>query len=144
MAGLTTFTLRAWPTLPESVPLHFGFNGRPDAWGGAGSLAVLLALSWGLYLALSLVQRIPHHYNYPVPVTAENARRLYLLGRQLVFGLKLILMAAFAVLICAIVMIARGQLRSLSVWYLPGVLLSVGLVLGIGIVRMTRARAGDP
>jgi uncharacterized membrane protein len=143
MIGMVAFALWVWPTLPESVPTHFGLGGRPDAWGRADSLGFLLALSLAFYVALSLVQRIPHLYNYPVPVTAENARRLYLLGRQLVLAMKVIVSGSFAALFCAIVMIARGQLTSLSVWFLPGVLLAVGAVLGIGTARMMR-RAGIP
>ena len=31
----------AWPTLPATVPSHFGLSGRPDAYSGKGSLLIL-------------------------------------------------------------------------------------------------------
>lgn len=139
MAGLVVFALRAWPTLPASVPVHFGVSGRADAWGGRDSLLALLGLSFAFYAGLSVLERFPHRYNYPVPVTAENAPRLYLLGRQLILTLKVLLSASFAALFGAVVMISRGQLTTLTGWYLPTVLVSLGIVLAFAIVKMMRA-----
>jgi hypothetical protein len=139
MAALVVFALRAWSTLPQSVPVHFGVNGQVDAWGGRDSLLALLGLSVAFYAGLSVLERFPHVYNYPVPVTTANAARLYVLGRQLIVAVKVILSASFAALFAAVVLISRGQLATLTGWYLPTIVVSLGIVLAFTIVKMTRA-----
>lgn len=139
MAGLVVFALRAWPTLPASVPVHFAVDGEVDAWGGKGSLLALLGLCFVFYAGLSVLERFPHIYNYPVPVTVENAPRLYLLGRQLMLALKVLISVSFAALFAAVVLVAQGEWATLTAWFLPAVVGSLGVVLCLGIVKMTRA-----
>jgi hypothetical protein len=44
--------LRAWDTLPEVIPTHFGATGRPNRWGGrwqAWILPVLALICYGVF-----------------------------------------------------------------------------------------------
>lgn len=61
----------AWPRLPDRVPLHFGLDGLPDAWGarsfwawfGLPALAVVMS---GMMFALSAyMRRHPRLVNLP-------------------------------------------------------------------------------
>ena len=66
----------SWPALPASVPSHFGVSGRPDAYGGKGTLiflAVLAVLAVAFAIGFALLCRYPWTYNYPWVITEENA-----------------------------------------------------------------------
>lgn len=68
MAGLA---LWAWPRLPDTIPVHFGIDGRPDGWADR-SLASWFLLP-GVALALTalmgafrvLIRRYPRMVNLP-------------------------------------------------------------------------------
>ncbi|MET0411114.1 MAG: hypothetical protein ABW217_07445, partial [Polyangiaceae bacterium] len=60
------------------------------------------------------------------------------LGRQLIVAVKVLLSASFAALFAIVVLISRGQLATLTGWYLPSVVVSLGIVLALTIVKMMR------
>jgi hypothetical protein len=45
--------LRAWSSLPDEVPAHFGFSGRPDRWGGRWQVWVIPVVALVIYGAFS-------------------------------------------------------------------------------------------
>ncbi len=45
--------LRAWSSLPEEIPVHFGFSGRPDGWGGRWQAWIVLCVALVIYAAFS-------------------------------------------------------------------------------------------
>jgi len=48
-----------WPTLPEMVPTHFGFDGQPNDWSHRSSLIFIIAgLLVGIYLLLTFIPAI--------------------------------------------------------------------------------------
>ena len=93
-----------------------------------------------LYLGLSLVERFPHTYNYPIVVTEQNAPRLYVFGRQVVLALKVIAIGSLTFVFHTSVQVARGEATGLSAWFLPASLGSLVAVLGVMMVRMLRMR----
>ena len=104
-------------------------------------LWVLPIVGLVMYVSLTVLERFPHIYNYPVAVTNENARELYTLGRRWLSVTKTILTASLGFAFYATVQTARGQLRGLSQWYLPVLLLTLSAVTGVVLVRMWRTRS---
>lgn len=76
-------TVWGWSHLPAIIPTHYDVAGRPNSYGGKGSLLTLPILSICLAILLTFVSRFPHRYNYPWQITAENAPRQYYLARLL-------------------------------------------------------------
>ena len=77
-----------WAVLPDRIPIHFGYRVLADAWGDKVTIWILPAVAAIIFAVLTAVSRYPHTFNYPVPITSENARRQYLLGRGLLVWLK--------------------------------------------------------
>ena len=50
----TLLLLRAWNALPDEIPVHFGFTGRPDRWGGRWQAWIVPLVALVIYLAFSL------------------------------------------------------------------------------------------
>ena len=116
--------------LPGRVPLHFGLGGQPDRWGSVRELMLVPVIALALYALLSFVARIPHHYNYPVTITPQNAERQYFLARRLIFALRAVLVWVFLVLFWRTRQVAVGEAPGLSPVFFY---LSVGLI-GVCIV----------
>lgn len=117
-----------WSSLPERVPSHFGAGGDPDAYGSKGNVLTPALLSVALYLLFTLVQRIPpRFYNYPVQINADNALAQYSLARACVVAVKAAISVMLACGTWLTVQAALGHRQGLGSWFLPGVLLVVGL-----------------
>lgn len=98
LIGLIVVAIWGWLILPAIVPTHFNISGQPDAYSSKSALLILpviLLLAYGL---LTLVERFPHTYNYPIAITAENAPRQYRLARMLLVWLKLEILAVGIIL----------------------------------------------
>ncbi len=80
--------IRFWGAAPDSVPEHFGRDGRPDSFGDKRILLLMPAVSIVFYIVFSGLQRIPHALNYIWKITPANAYRQYELMRLLIASLK--------------------------------------------------------
>ena len=140
LLGWLAYTASVWSTLPERVPTHFGVSGAVDAWGGRLSVLILPLVGSSLYLVLSVLQRFPRFYNYPVRVTAQNAATLYRLGRQLLLWVKVLTTCTLAFLFGTIVSVARGETPGLTPLFVPLLLLPLIGVTSVLVLRMRRAK----
>lgn len=78
LLGILSFALWAWPRLPERIPVHFGIDGRPDAWDEPGlwSWFFLPALAAVLTLLMDWLPRFmarhPRWVNLPNGIRLED------------------------------------------------------------------------
>ena len=78
LLGILSFALWAWPRLPERIPVHFGIDGRPDAWDEPGlwSWFFLPALAAFLTLLMDWLPRFmarhPRWVNLPNGIRLED------------------------------------------------------------------------
>jgi uncharacterized membrane protein len=141
LVTLLAYAAYVWPELPATVPTHFGIAGPPDAWGSRASLLALPTLAMAFFLALTILERIPHRYNYPIEVTAANAPRMYALGRRLVLSVKLMLVLVFGFTFRTAADVALGKVTGIPGWFLPVVLgVTAGVIL-VTVVTMSRLRS---
>jgi hypothetical protein len=143
MVALVGYAFIVWPSLPARVPVHFGVSGPPDAWGSRATLAMLPAVAVALYLGLSVGQRFPHTYRFPVAVTPGNAARLFAVGRRLILALKAVTCAVLGYLFWLSVDIAQGRSAALPVWFFPATVASIAAVVGTAMFKMKRATTDD-
>lgn len=121
------------------VPTHMNAAGEPDAWGsGKGSLLILVMLGCGIPAVLAGLRRAPHTFNYPADITAENAPRMYRLGRELVALMGTAVAWTFAGILVSFALVSARIVPS-APWGLP---FSMAITFGpllVYIVRMRRA-----
>ena len=115
---------RAWASLPSTIPVHYGFSGQPDAWGGKVELLALPVVSVLLYLGLTWLARYPHKLNYPRTITERNAEQQYRLAKSLVGSVKALLIWLFTAISWQTIRVAVGQTGGLGGAF-------VALILGI-------------
>ncbi len=132
----------AYSTLPQEVPVHFGFGGKPTRYGGKTTffiLSALFSIAPVIFLLITkyrftLINRHPYLVNLPAFFTnltkIPEKRRSFWINRYfegvLVLGLVLTL-----TLFIMEVGIYLGELSGkLPLWFLPfSLLLPLGLIL---------------
>jgi uncharacterized membrane protein len=117
IAGLFVLT-KYWAALPQIIPTHFGFSGQADSWGSKSTLLALSAVTVVMYLALTLLSRVPHIYNYACDITEQNSEFQYRNSRRLMLCLKAEVTAIFAYMQFRLVLIALGKASGMGMlWF---------------------------
>ncbi|MCX6209744.1 MAG: DUF1648 domain-containing protein [Bacteroidetes bacterium] len=75
--------------LPDIIPIHFDFAGKPDNYGSKFTLFILPFIISLVFILFSYLCKRPHIFNYPSKITNENAVRLYSIATQMLRALKL-------------------------------------------------------
>ena len=63
--------------LPQIIPSQIDSNGNIDGHGPKGFIFLLPTISILMYVLISVVIKNPHWFNFPYPITEENAERQY-------------------------------------------------------------------
>ncbi|HNX85393.1 MAG TPA: DUF1648 domain-containing protein [Bacteroidales bacterium] len=108
-----------FPRLPGRIPSHFDAAGYPDEWDGKSSLWGLAAIAFFIYTLLTLLNLIPHRFNFPVRITPNNALRQYTMAIRLVRYLKGTLVWMFFYIQWSILRVALFNSSGMGEWFLP-------------------------
>ncbi|HIK28865.1 MAG: DUF1648 domain-containing protein [Oscillatoriaceae bacterium SKW80] len=117
--------LRSFPTLPPTIPIHFGLSGKPDVWGARQTLWLFPTLNIILYLGITITSQFPHTFNYPVAITQQNALKQYQIAFSLLLWLKLEIIWLFTFIEWKMIQVAIGVSQGLGIAFLPVMLLLV-------------------
>lgn len=118
---LASFLLTAisWPSLPGTVPVHFGLNGQVDRYGTHAWLWFPFLFSVGIFALLTAVRRFPQLYNLPVS-RSDPRRPAYEAAASEMIGQLAAALTWMGTLLCfAEIQGARGRLGALSLWIFP-------------------------
>lgn len=130
--GITVGILVAYPGLPDIIPTHIGVSGAADDWGPKLSILVLAGVMLALSIGLALLSARPRIFNYPIPVTEDNAQAVYREGERMMVWVLLALQAIYLGLAVSVVNAGGGAVIAI------GAVAMVGAVV-LGIIRLLRA-----
>ena len=128
-------TITHFSDLPDTIPTHFNATGEADGFGSKASIIGLPLIATLLFIGLTVLNRYPHIFNYPSPVTQDNALRLYTLATRMLRYLKLVLLVVFGGIELMTIQHATGKGAGLGVWFLPLTLVLVFLPLIYFVVK---------
>ncbi|MEG4503201.1 DUF1648 domain-containing protein [Microcoleus sp. F6_B4] len=132
--------VKFWAVLPDRIPIHFNYRGLADAWGDKVTIWIVPAVAAILFAVLTAVSRYPHTFNYPVPITSENARRQYLLARGLLAWLKAQMCWLLAFVVRQQILVALGNAQRFSIELLLGLLVLIFGTVGVYLFKAYSAR----
>ncbi|MEP6489989.1 DUF1648 domain-containing protein [Microcoleus vaginatus GB2-A3] len=132
--------VKFWAVLPDRIPIHFGLGGLPDAWGDKVTIWIVPAVAAIIFAVLTAVSRYRHTFNYPVPITSENARRQYLLGRSLLVWLKAEICWLLAFVVRQQILVALGNAQRFSVELVLGIIVLIFGTVGVYLLKAYSAR----
>ncbi len=81
------------------MPKHFNVFGQPDSYANKNIIWFLPALGLILYIGMTILNKYPHVFNYPIKLTNENAEKLYKIGTKTIRFLKIVIIISFAYLV---------------------------------------------
>ena len=139
LIALWGWTITHYSTLPDTIPTHFNGAGEADGFGSKVSIIALPVIATLLFIGLTVLNRYPHSFNYPSPVTQDNALRLYTLATRMLRYLKLVLLVVFGGIEFMTIQNATGKASGLGVWFLPLTLVLVFLPLIYFVVKSVQA-----
>ena len=130
------YLVSVWNTLPEQVPIHFNAKGEVDGWGGRAVIWLLPIISFFLWFGMTIMERVPHLFNYPIEITEKNAVFQYTNARMMSMFLKVEIILFFLYTSWESVHIAKGYEGVLGMAELPILLI---LILGSITFFVTRS-----
>jgi hypothetical protein len=143
LAGLILLVL-VWAELPEEIPRRFGITGHPTAWDDRWIVFFPVGISIALYVGLTFLNRYPHVFNYPWPITEENAAIQYRLARSMVTWLKALCIWMMITIVWSQTRVALGNAESVSPFMIMGFIIAIHVVLILFVYRSYRCQDGDP
>ncbi|MEM8526848.1 MAG: DUF1648 domain-containing protein [Bacteroidota bacterium] len=111
-------------SLPDEVPTHFNAKGEADAWNSKLYLWILPSLGVLMAILMQLLTTIPHHYNYKVEITEENAPKQCQRGRTIIRFFNTFDTILFTVITWFIIRAAQGDAGEMNKWMLPVILIA--------------------
>jgi uncharacterized membrane protein len=123
--------LSSYQALPETLPSHYDFNGRPDRFSSKSIIWFLPAIALVTYIGLTILSRFPHIYNYPYDITIDNAERQYRNSAMMIRVLKTLIVFQLLYIAFVKIKIGLGELSELGVLFIP-----ITLILILGVVGM--------
>jgi uncharacterized membrane protein len=140
LLALWVWTGTSYSSLPDSIPTHFNAAGEADDYGRKASIFGLPVVASLLYIGLTLLNRVPHIFNFPTPVTQENALIQNTNATRMIRSLKLILVVVFGGISFQTIQQANGETDGLGVWFLPVTLGLIFLPLIYFVIKSFQAK----
>ncbi|MGE7601937.1 DUF1648 domain-containing protein [Peribacillus sp. NPDC097675] len=132
------YLISVWNTLPEQVPIHFNGKGEVDGWGGRVVIWLLPTISLFLWFGLTLMERVPHLFNYPIEITEKNAVFQYKNARMMSLFLKVEIILVLLYTSWQSVHAAKGDEGGLGRAELPILLILILGSIAFFVIRSVR------
>ncbi|MBL0309478.1 MAG: DUF1648 domain-containing protein [Bacteroidetes bacterium] len=127
--AIWVLTIAAYSKLPDTIPSHYNAAGTVDGFGGKGTILILPLIATVLFIAMTMLNRFPHIFNYPSAITQDNALQQYTNATRMLRYLKLSLVLIFGFILFRTIQTANGQAEGLPLWFLPLALLLIFIPL---------------
>ena len=95
--GSVIYVISEYQHLPDTIPIHFNALGEADNWGSKTTVFISPGIGILIFIALYFVSKYPHVFNYPFPITEENASRIYPVANlfMTIINLEMVLIFTF-------------------------------------------------
>jgi len=89
------FTIKHYKTLPQTIPVHFDFDGKADNFGSKKYFFLMPVLGTAFFILFAYVVRDPESANFPVKITPENKWIQFLIMNIFIRWIYTLLMMIF-------------------------------------------------
>ncbi len=113
------FAFYSYLVLPSTIPIHFGTSGQPDGYGQKATIFILPVTGLFLFMMMSLLNKYPYVFNYPVKITEANAAKHYTNGTRMIRYLKAAIIVVFTIITLVTYLTATRKSNGLGSWFLP-------------------------
>jgi len=117
IVGIWLLTLVSYWELPEIIPIHYNITGDVDSFGRKINILSLPVISTIIYIALTILNKYPHTFNYSHNLTEENASAKYRITTQIIRIIKLISIFTFTWLVWETIQYVNENTERVKFWY---------------------------
>ncbi|MCX6284264.1 MAG: DUF1648 domain-containing protein [Bacteroidetes bacterium] len=136
VVALVVITAVKYAGLPQQIPTHFNASGQPDDYSHKSMIWFLTGIAFVIFTGLSVLNRFPYIFNFPVNITTENAERLYRHATRSLRLINLLTTIMFFYLTWQSIAVATGKAAGLGIWFLPVTVGAIFLVTIYMVIRM--------
>lgn len=108
---LWAVALISFVLLPDQIPIHYNLAGKADRSGDKLFVFMFAGIATALYVLLTIMNRNPHLFNYPIKITLENAEEQYTAATRLLRWMKLCVIVLFVTTTVDRLLRAQGLLQ---------------------------------
>lgn len=137
---LVSLTSLKYAGLPHQIPSHFNGSGQPDDYSDKSMIWFLVGVAVVIYIGLSILNRFPFIFNFPVNITPENAERMYRHATRCIRMMNLLLVIMFFYLTWQSIEVATGKSAGLGLWFMPVTIGAILIVTIYMVIRMYRLK----
>jgi len=116
---LWMITLLIFQQLPDIIPVHFNASGKVDDYGNKITLILLPVIGTLVFIGLTVLNRHPNIFNFPVSITDNNVFLQYTNATRMVRFLRLSTVLVVGLVVVIIFQSTRGKWVENSIWFLP-------------------------
>ncbi|MEC4048410.1 DUF1648 domain-containing protein [Flavobacterium sp. SUN046] len=138
--GIWIVTITNYKTLPEIIPSHFKADGTVDGHGPKELIYSLPGVASIIYIALTILCRLPHLFNYSEVITIENAYQKYTLSSRLMRYLKSVVLIVFYILTYITIQSATNNVIGLPFWFLSLAIFMIIVPLFFYVINLTKSK----
>jgi uncharacterized membrane protein len=127
-------------TLPDSIPVHFDMTGKVTRFGSKFNIFFMPLIATILLIGVSILNKYPHIFNYPSPITPQNAEKQYRTASRLIRWLKFIMVALFLFIDIVIIQAVQYNTNIIPSWLFFFLLLFSFVPIAIYLISARRSR----
>ncbi|HTQ64794.1 MAG TPA: DUF1648 domain-containing protein [Puia sp.] len=125
------YTIIHYSQLPDTIPSQYNFKGEADNYGTKKIMWILPGILTVLVIGLTILNRYPQVFNYPVKITEENALRQYTMATRLIRFLKLTIVVLIIFVDIKMTKSVHDNQSNLGSWFLPAFIAGIFILLMI-------------
>jgi len=130
----------SYSNLPDTIPIHYNAVGKADGFGNKINILILPLVATILFVGMTIANKFPHIFNYPVKITEENAFRQYTNATRMMRFLKSILVVIFGLIAFKTTQSTSGNSSEPGIWFLPIILCLIFIPLTFFIIKSFREK----
>ncbi|MDT0293926.1 DUF1648 domain-containing protein [Mesonia ostreae] len=121
LSGLLLFLIPAYyfSLLPEIIPIHYNFKGKPDGYGNKNNIWLLSMIGNVLAFGLYQLTRHPALFNYPENITRKKKQILFTYSKRTTLCLAVVISFTILYLVIMTVQVALNYEEGLSNYFSP-------------------------
>ncbi len=132
--------ISAYSALPEIIPKHYGFTGKPDAYGNKINIFLLPSVGTVLFILLYVLAYFPHAFNYPLKLTEKNVVVVYKSATRFIRILNLYLAFVFFVIGYQSLNVAHKKVSGLNSIIVPLLIIGVFILIISFIINISKKK----
>ena len=143
LLAIWVLTVTNYPNLPDTIPTHFNASGEADGFGGKATILTLPIVASILFVGLTILNKYPHLFNYPIKMTADQALNQYTNATKLVRYLKFSIVVIFGLIVLQTIRKVNGEADGLGEWFLSLTLGLIFIPMGYFIFKSFQINRGE-